>query len=472
MPIAGAPRTREHGRWWETISSLHARVRSAPTWGHRHQDGPAPTGQPIHGVNLRQRSIWRRSVTTSSRPAVRAAGSAASRRAARRRRGERQGSARVVHATASGCGADGTTEFQYGEEHDLRSLKKMLLGAVTAMVHRSRRSSEPGIGNGADRRGQRARAGERPVPRVARRARPPRLLRLPNGSRLDLPTGAPTSAGTSRTGAAIRPTARSRCPYELQGSRHFYNGCVYTRVHVAEGGHRLHQARRQLLEVPSDRQPSYVDQAVHGRVDGAQHPDGHRWRRRQRGRLLHCGWPKRTTSSVASRTCSASRHRVCCDPANDPRTSITATVKGNIPLNANFSEWGLGNQLTMPGRLGEVGRTSPRARRQRPIDLTTACRGQYDHQLGHPRRPGSRPKDHVNTGRLQCDPRRDQRAGTTDAVDNCPYRPSPASCPRRRRDRPVLDGLRHRSTHAAPIGPFDPLYTLRHAALRRQRRRG
>jgi hypothetical protein len=37
---------------------IHARVRSAPTGGHRHQDGPASTGQPIRGVNLRQRSIW------------------------------------------------------------------------------------------------------------------------------------------------------------------------------------------------------------------------------------------------------------------------------------------------------------------------------------------------------------------------------------------------------------------------------
>ena len=35
-----------------------------------------------------------------------------------------------MHATASGWGADGTTEFHTGEERDLRSLKKMLLGAV------------------------------------------------------------------------------------------------------------------------------------------------------------------------------------------------------------------------------------------------------------------------------------------------------------------------------------------------------
>ncbi|MDX6563009.1 MAG: hypothetical protein QOD65_2823, partial [Gaiellales bacterium] len=39
-----------------------------------------------------------------------------------------------MHATASEGDADGTAEFQNGEEHDLRSFKKMLLGAVTTMV--------------------------------------------------------------------------------------------------------------------------------------------------------------------------------------------------------------------------------------------------------------------------------------------------------------------------------------------------
>ena len=40
-----------------------------------------------------------------------------------------------MHATAlDDGGADGTTGYQTGEEHDLRSFKKVLLGAVTAMV--------------------------------------------------------------------------------------------------------------------------------------------------------------------------------------------------------------------------------------------------------------------------------------------------------------------------------------------------
>ena len=40
-----------------------------------------------------------------------------------------------MHATAlDDDGADGTTGYQTGEEHDLRSFKKVLLGAVTAMV--------------------------------------------------------------------------------------------------------------------------------------------------------------------------------------------------------------------------------------------------------------------------------------------------------------------------------------------------
>ena len=40
-----------------------------------------------------------------------------------------------MHATAlDDDGADGTTGYKTGEEHDLRSFKKVLLGAVAAMV--------------------------------------------------------------------------------------------------------------------------------------------------------------------------------------------------------------------------------------------------------------------------------------------------------------------------------------------------
>ena len=46
---------------------------------------------------------------------------------------------------------------------------------------------------------------------------------------------------------------------------------------------------------------------------------------------------------------AALRHPRSCDPlADNPTHLITATVKGIIPLNANFGEWGLGDHLTMP----------------------------------------------------------------------------------------------------------------------------
>ena len=51
-----------------------------------------------------------------------------------------------MHATASDDGgADGTTGYPNGEEHDLRSLKKMLLGAVAAMAIVAVSGSESGI---------------------------------------------------------------------------------------------------------------------------------------------------------------------------------------------------------------------------------------------------------------------------------------------------------------------------------------
>ena len=94
-----------------------------------------------------------------------------------------------MHATASEAGADGTTGFHTGEEHDLRSLKKMLLGCGGRIGLRSRSGSGYGIGDhaaaasaGTDWLGAHGgllHAGrQRAVPGVAGRARAPRGLRL------------------------------------------------------------------------------------------------------------------------------------------------------------------------------------------------------------------------------------------------------------------------------------------------------
>jgi len=73
MPIAVTLWSRDHGSLVGSILVTCARVRSAPTGGHRHQDGPASTGHPIHGVNLRQCSHPVTRATTVC-PAVRVSG--------------------------------------------------------------------------------------------------------------------------------------------------------------------------------------------------------------------------------------------------------------------------------------------------------------------------------------------------------------------------------------------------------------
>ena len=80
MPIAVDVPSREYGSLVRSILVTHARVRLAPTGGLRHQDGRASTGEPIHGVNSRQRSYWETSAITS-RPTGHGAGSAGIKRA-------------------------------------------------------------------------------------------------------------------------------------------------------------------------------------------------------------------------------------------------------------------------------------------------------------------------------------------------------------------------------------------------------
>ena len=64
-------------------------------------------------------------------------------------------------------------------------------------------------------------------------------------------------------------------------------------------------------------------------------------------------------------------------PAANNHAPRHGDVKGNIPLKANFSEWGLGDHLTMPDDWGTLGR-----RRSALVGRSPAVR--LDHQLGHP----------------------------------------------------------------------------------------
>ena len=88
------------------------RVRQAPTGGNRRQDGPASTGLPFQGGNLRQRSRRVTVATDRNSPAVPVAGSGAHSRthvveAVRQLRGDAEGRqiAKARHALITGNGA-------------------------------------------------------------------------------------------------------------------------------------------------------------------------------------------------------------------------------------------------------------------------------------------------------------------------------------------------------------------------------
>ena len=133
MPIAAGFQTREHGSLGGKQSG-HTCLRalgpdlgsSAP--GRPGNDRPTDPWRQLASVQLPGDRCDHQPPFCSRRR------ERSEEEGTRRRWGEREGSARAVHATASGCGADGTAEFRSGEERDLRSLKRMLLGAVTAMV--------------------------------------------------------------------------------------------------------------------------------------------------------------------------------------------------------------------------------------------------------------------------------------------------------------------------------------------------
>ena len=69
----------------------------------------------------------------------------------------------------------------------------------------------------------------------------------------------------------------------------------------------------------------------------------------------------------------------CYHDPQDPRHRIQVTVKGNLPLEADFQKWGLGDHLVLPDDWGRSGSRSG------THDLGQRS-AQGDVQLGHPRR--------------------------------------------------------------------------------------
>jgi hypothetical protein len=130
-----------------------------------------------------------------------------------------------------------------------------------------------------------------------------------------------------------------------------------------------------------------------------------------------------------------------CDPTLDPRHRVKVVVKGNIPLLANFSEWGLGDHLTMPDDWGKWAAVMARS----TIDASAAtAMSNWDIHDDSALTEG-----HVFTNGKQCALVDETNKDLSDAVDNCTGENAWGGFS-------TVFGNLSRTDNT--IGPFDPIY--------------
>ncbi len=468
MPIAVASRTREHGRWWEATHVTHARVRSAPTGGHRHQDGPASTGQPIHGVNQRQRSHRMTRCDHQQVLPCRAAGSVASSRAHVVEGAGARGALGSCMRRRRSAGADGTTEFQIRrgarlekfQEDAARRGGRMAVVAGVAASPASATVPIAGQGRHAEQanvpylawRGEHVRLGYcDPLGRARRHRRRRRTTR--SAGHIEDWSGDPANGSIPVPYRARRRTALRRQRLRLR------------ELLVAEGRRRLHQARRHRSRrrtgaTPADKQFMVGWMQINP-------PPSCRAAATVTAGDFNC--EPAIQSNLRRRDVDGSLPRLRSDD-NNPRHRVTVTVKGIIPLLAELPRVGPRRPPDAAGRLGKPGRRSRPATTS--IDPTNALPAMTRSRTGTsttrlaPDRGSRRHRRHaVRSARGERRRARPTRSTTARSRRRAATPPSATS-------RPLLDGLRPafaRRLHRRAVRPALP---VRHAALRRQRRRG
>jgi hypothetical protein len=232
-------------------------------------------------------------------------------------------------------------------------------------------------------------------------------------------------------------------PQEMLGARHYLNGCVYTDFVSQKAG------------------VAFIKLVVTAGSDSSA-PAGTNLFEKQ----FMVGWMNLNTPSVtptgpisvnAGDFCRADAALVrltdpfrVCDPKLDPRTRITATVKGTIPLLANFGEWNLGDHLTMPDDWAAWANVAARSW----FDHSTA---EYVTNWDIHDGIATSADTHVIHVPAQCDGATNL-PDTTDTVDNCALTPvggAPAFGGTTGGFSTVF-GIQSRAGNS--IGPFDPLY--------------
>ena len=168
-----------------------------------------------------------------------------------------------------------------------------------------------------------------------------------------------------------------------------------------------------------------------------------RRRRRQRRRFL----PGRTRAASRPIRSGCSARTRGCDPPIDPRHRVRSPSRATSRWRPNFSEWGLGDHLTLPddwGKWAAVGRALV-DRSTSDVRLAMTNWDIHDDSLTT--------EGHIITDRRRAvrrARRRDLRRHF-DAVDNCTDAERPPRAASRR--------CSARSRRAGyTIGPFDPIY--------------
>ena len=251
-----------------------------------------------------------------------------------------------MHATAlDDDGADGTTGYQTGEEHDLRSFKKVLLGAVTAMVV----VAVLAVGSASAVTPAPPPPPSGTIPTRDTRLRT-RTCRTSHGEASTFVSCGCDEVSFPEGATATWMLEDPPNDPDFQPALDFGSEVVRTTAHRRLGlaeRPASHSSSSSCTTAPARR----LRKAVRRGLDAAHEAERRRRRRRQRCRFLQeAGLRHAHAESI--RLLGPYSNCWHADPQIDPRHRIQVIVKGNLPLETDFSEWGLGDHLTLPDDWG------------------------------------------------------------------------------------------------------------------------
>ena len=338
-----------------------------------------------------------------------------------------------MHATASDRGADGTTEFHIGEERDLRSLKKMLLGAMAAMAL----VAVAGVST-ASATTPAAPTGKLPtmgystqdanVPYLAWRGEHVRLVgcdevSFPEGSSATWMLEDPPNDPVFQPGLDMASTRiDSNCASATWISQKA--GVAFIKLIVRNSGGTDIFEKQFIVGWMQLLKPTVVGGGDVNAGDFCQNMDN------------------RITADFIGLYGPYSN---CWHDPQDPRHRVQVTVKGYLPLENDFSEWGLGDHLTLPDDWGKWAAVMARSTSDHNVVDAMTNWDIHDDSLAT--------EGHTITTPLgsQCpaDPTVEEIYTNFDAVDNCTTGDASGG---------FSTVFGYQSHAGYTIGPWDPVY--------------